>query len=311
MALLSNSHGDKLLSLHEVCEERLGQFAPLTHALVLVQCDGRFVLVENREKGRWELCGGMIDAGETARECAVREAFEESGVTLEDIWFRGVMEFELAPSKWNPQVCIEYGGLFCARVASVGPFVPTDEIAAARLWPRDALPGNTDRIDAGLLAYFSDKSPRGDVVIRRVTTGDIPALFDARAATRENRMSRAELAAIGIDEEWARRSIGHTHEGWLCETDETVAGFCMGDRTGGEVSAIALRPQYERRGIGEELLRRVEEWLRSNGWNEIWLTTDVDTSLRAYGFYRHHGWADWKLEGGLRYMKKQLSQAGQ
>jgi len=30
----------------------------------------------------------------------------------------------------------------------------------------------------------------------------------------------------------------------------------------------------------------------------------VDTQLRAYSFYKEHGWRDWKIENGLRYMKK-------
>ena len=42
----------------------------------------------------------------------------------------------------------------------------------------------------------------------------------------------------------------------------------------------------------------------SEGWEEIWLTTDVDENLRAVGFYRHLGWEDWKFEDGDRFMRK-------
>jgi GNAT superfamily N-acetyltransferase len=78
----------------------------------------------------------------------------------------------------------------------------------------------------------------------------------------------------------------------------------MGDRTNGEMWVIAVLPEYEGRGIGSELLTRVEDWLWSEGWEESWLTTDVDPALRAYGFYLAHGWVDDRIEGGLRYMKK-------
>ena len=57
------------------------------------------------------------------------------------------------------------------------------------------------------------------------------------------------------------------------------------------------------RGIGKALLTRIEEWLWSEGWKEIWLTTDLDETDRAVGFYRHLGWKDWKIEKD-RYMKK-------
>jgi GNAT superfamily N-acetyltransferase len=67
---------------------------------------------------------------------------------------------------------------------------------------------------------------------------------------------------------------------------------------------LAVLPGYEGRGIGAELMRRVEDWLWSEGWNDIWLTTDVDTSLRAYGFYKRQGWVDTEIKDDLRYMKK-------
>src|SRR6516164_5645284 len=38
-----------------------------------------------------------------------------------------------------------------------------------------------------------------------------------------------------------------------------------------------------------------------------WLTTEVDTSLRAYGFYRRQGWTDWKIERDLRWMEISLT----
>jgi hypothetical protein len=34
----------------------------------------------------------------------------------------------------------------------------------------------------------------------------------------------------------------------------------------------------------------------------------MDTSLRAYGFYRHRDWRDWKTADGLRWMELQLQE---
>ena len=72
----------------------------------------------------------------------------------------------------------------------------------------------------------------------------------------------------------------------------------------GEMWVIAVLPTHIRRGIGGALLEQVETWLFSEGCSSLWLTTDVDTRLRAYSFYKEHGWRDWKIENGLRYMKK-------
>jgi GNAT superfamily N-acetyltransferase len=68
--------------------------------------------------------------------------------------------------------------------------------------------------------------------------------------------------------------------------------------------ANCLRGDRNGRGIGGALLEKVEAWLFSEGCSELWLTTEVDTRLRAYSFYKKHGWSDWKIENGLRYMRK-------
>ena len=63
----------------------------------------------------------------------------------------------------------------------------------------------------------------------------------------------------------------------------------MGNKETGEMWVIAVLREYEGRGIGRQLLRLVEEWLYSQGWKEVWLTTDPDENFRAVGFYRHEG----------------------
>lgn len=115
-----------------------------------------------------------------------------------------------------------------------------------------------------------------------------------------------ELASIGITVESMRAAIQGSHKGWLAEDNGNVVGFAMGDFEAGELTVIALLPDYEGKGIGKALLNNVEEWVQSKGCNSIWLTTDIDPSLRAYGFYIRQGWDDLKIEHNLRYMKKRF-----
>ncbi len=63
-------------------------------------------------------------------------------------------------------------------------------------------------------------------------------------------------------------------------------------------------PDYLGQGVGSRLLTTVESWLRESGCRRLWLTTDVDTTLRAYAFYRSHGWEDDRIDKGMRYMAK-------
>lgn len=131
----------------------------------------------------------------------------------------------------------------------------------------------------------------------------MPALFHVRPRTRENALTLEELQRLGIDPQSVTESLGQSTKGWLCEESDRVVAFSMADRASAEFLVIAVLPEYERRGIGGKLMDLAEEWLAASGCTRAWLTTDVDTSLRAYGFYRKRGWTDWKIERGLRWME--------
>ena len=143
-------------------------------------------------------------------------------------------------------------------------------------------------------------------MIREIAVNDIPDLFVVRPQTRENAMSVEELASIGITPDSIEAAIRGSHKGWLFEENGEVGGFAMGDSDKGELTVMAMLPVHEGKGIGGQLLRNVECWLESEGCKRIWLTTDTNPKLRAYGFYLSQGWEDWKIEHGLRFMAKSL-----
>jgi ribosomal protein S18 acetylase RimI-like enzyme len=142
---------------------------------------------------------------------------------------------------------------------------------------------------------------------RETTEADVPDLFAVRVATHENRLTQEELSSIGITEDSVKERLNGSYKGWLCEAGGKVVGFAMGDKSSGEMWVIAVLPEYIGRGIGSSLLISVEIWLRASGCTRAWLTTDVDTKLKAYTFYRRHGWIDDRIEDGLRYMTKDLA----
>lgn len=139
---------------------------------------------------------------------------------------------------------------------------------------------------------------------REITADDLESIFEVRVATWHNPNGREELTRMGITETSVRAMLRDSHRGWLCELDERVVGFAMGNKTRGEMWVIAVLEEFENRGIGKALLARVETWLAAEGCDPLWLTTDTDESHRAVGFYRHQGWEDWKIEDGDRFMRK-------
>lgn len=138
---------------------------------------------------------------------------------------------------------------------------------------------------------------------REITAADVPALFYVRTRTRENTYTLEELQALGITADSVTEKLASSFKGWLCVDADQVVAFCMADRSTGELWVIAVLPEYEGKGIGDRLMSLAEEWLWSGGCARAWLTTDMNATLRAYGFYRHRGWADWRLDDGLRWMQ--------
>jgi ribosomal protein S18 acetylase RimI-like enzyme len=130
-----------------------------------------------------------------------------------------------------------------------------------------------------------------DVKIREASESDIESLFDIRARTRENPMSRSHLASLGITPaSWAAALRSGRDKTWVCFVGVLPVGFCAADSDHGEILVLAVIPEYEARGIGKQLLERAVRWLRTCGCRRLWLAANPDPNGRAHGFYRSQGW---------------------
>jgi len=143
-----------------------------------------------------------------------------------------------------------------------------------------------------------------NVNLRLIETKDLSAIIDLRASTRENRISRNELRKRGITEESTTELLRTTHRGWLCEAEGKVLGFAIGDGKTGELWVIAVLPDFEGKGIGVRLIKMVEEWLWSLGWQEIWLWTSSDPNTRANQYYLKQGWHVTETKDHILYLRK-------
>jgi len=65
---------------------RLYPGRPIVGVGVLIEVDGRYLLVKRAaepDAGLWSIPGGLIEVGEKAADAAVREALEETGLSVE------------------------------------------------------------------------------------------------------------------------------------------------------------------------------------------------------------------------------------
>jgi 8-oxo-dGTP diphosphatase len=125
---------------------RLDPSIPLPAALVVVWHAGECLLVFNRYRQAWELPGGIIDPGESARDAAVRELWEESGQRADGIHLAGVAEVWYAPARRREHLAIYRG-----TAADRAPFVENDEMTQSLWWnPVDPLDG-LQEIDEALV----------------------------------------------------------------------------------------------------------------------------------------------------------------
>ena len=102
---------------------------PLGLSLMVPVHDGRVLLVHNSWRQEWELPGGMLDDGETAREAAVREFRAETGSDVGDVSFVGVGTVQLGHERR-----IEYVAVFCSQLARLEDFAGNDEVDRLAWW---------------------------------------------------------------------------------------------------------------------------------------------------------------------------------
>jgi len=120
---------------------------------------------------------------------------------------------------------------------------------------------------------------------------DVDDCIAIRAQTRQNPISAAHLAELGItSESWSELVRTDALPGFVCRNSGRIIGYCFGERKTGEVVVLALLPEFENQGIGRKLLDLVVAELVRSGNTKLFLGCSADPGSRSYGFYRHLGW---------------------
>ena len=132
-----------VLEYLNICEEEIVNFNNVTGAFAIVNVKGQYLIGYNSWRQQWEFPAGGIEQGETARQAAERELFEETHQINHDLEFRGLFKV------LKPNGEIKYQAMFLGCQDELVPFEKDngDEMDEIRLWDLKEDIGYVDKCD--------------------------------------------------------------------------------------------------------------------------------------------------------------------
>jgi ADP-ribose pyrophosphatase YjhB (NUDIX family) len=115
---------------------------PLVGVGAIIIEDDRVVLVKRLHpplQAEWSIPGGVLEVGELVRDAAIREAREETGLTVEAGELLGVYDRVLRNAEQRVQYHYVLIDFLCRRVA--GDLSAASDAAEVRWFRREELPG--------------------------------------------------------------------------------------------------------------------------------------------------------------------------
>lgn len=141
--LAKNKSGWKLIEYIDIQEEDIDRYENVTGAYAILKVADKYVVGYNSWRQQWEFPAGGIDIGETPRQAAIRELFEETHQRNEELAFKGL--FKVEDAKGNTK----YQAIFIGEQAELFPFEykENDEMSEIRLWDMQENIGYVDECD--------------------------------------------------------------------------------------------------------------------------------------------------------------------
>ncbi|MBD5104307.1 MAG: NUDIX hydrolase [Ruminococcaceae bacterium] len=141
--LAKNKSGWKLLEYIDIDESDIYKYNNVTGAYAILIIDKKFVIWFNSWRNQWEFPSGGIEAGETARQAAIRELYEETHQKAEKIVFKGLIKVE------DPNGYVKHQAVFVGCQNELYPFIheENDEMDKIYLWDMKEDIGYVDECD--------------------------------------------------------------------------------------------------------------------------------------------------------------------
>lgn len=141
--LAKNKSGWTLLEYLKIKEDEINNYDNVTGAFAIVNVNGLYLIGFNNWRKQWEFPAGGIEKGETAREAAERELFEETHQRNKNLHFKGLFKI------MKPNGEIRYQAVFLGFQKELAPFIKkqNDEMDEIMLWDLKQDIGYVDECD--------------------------------------------------------------------------------------------------------------------------------------------------------------------
>lgn len=141
--LARNRSGWTLLEFIRTGEDAICDYSPVTGAFAIVRVNGLYLIGHNKYRQQWEFPAGGIGHGETPRQAATRELWEETHQHVKDLSFRGLFKVR------KPGGILGYQAVFLGFQHALTPFIKDshDEMDKIMLWDLKQEIGYMDACD--------------------------------------------------------------------------------------------------------------------------------------------------------------------
>ncbi|MBE6788333.1 MAG: 8-oxo-dGTP diphosphatase [Ruminococcaceae bacterium] len=148
-------------------------------SLCYLEKDGRYLMLHRIKKKndvnshKWIGLGGKFEEGESPEECAKREIFEESGLTVKNLNYRGVVTFDCPPYPTDYMhlfTATEFEGEIKDCDEGTLEWVDKNEIKNLPIWEGDFI--FFDLIDKNEPFFSLKLSYRNDTLTEAILNGE-------------------------------------------------------------------------------------------------------------------------------------------
>ena len=152
--IAKNRSGWILQEYINIPEEEISDYPNVTGSYAIVKVCGKDLIGYNIWRKQWEFPAGGIEEGETARQAAYRELFEETHQGDLALEFKGL--FKVTDSHGKQK----YQAVFLGEKEALEPFTCSegDEMSEIRLWDLKEDIGYVDELDVAIVTIVAENN---------------------------------------------------------------------------------------------------------------------------------------------------------